>query len=565
VIYRNRFRRRRWGCRGFLLKHVAIAAIAVFFAIPVHAQLTPGMQDCVSAMNKAGAGVALAQGKQNLVCVGDAHAGSLVGTAQTCLSTNGSAVAAKKEKTIASDLKRCGSAPSFAYTGADAANLASQHGEIAMVADLLGADLDAALPDCSANPDPCRCQKKVLGAAERIASAMRKAFVGCKKMSLPQAEDAADIAACITGAAVPGSIAAARGVGGKVAKQVAKLGKAIGVCDGNGVTAGAFPGACSGLAGEPLRQCIDQRVACRVCLSLEDVDALDADCDAFDDGASNSSCIDPSTSTTTTTIAPTTTTLPATTTTIAPTTTLPVTTTTLAPTTTTFEPTTTLPPTTTTLGPLSTLTIEFPGGGLGRVQDMANGIDCTDTCTAMVPAGTQVNLTVTSTDIPDGTFRAWRGPCTGTTSPCTIEMDDDVSVDAVFLSSVVELVLGDGPFEGTAPPDYTHSRDATLRLKNGGRARTLEGFQELRWSTSPQELRSAVTSPPFCIGVAGVGPFRMSFPPQVWDIFDVYTITLALYDSSGLIQLNTSAFNVFLSGDVFAPELIPGWDDTPCP
>jgi hypothetical protein len=36
--------------------------------------------------------------------------------------------------------------------------------------------------------------------------------------------------------------------------------------------------------------CIDTLVECQVCLALNEVDALNRDCDAFDDGVVNGSC-----------------------------------------------------------------------------------------------------------------------------------------------------------------------------------------------------------------------------------------------------------------------------------
>ncbi|HYC54480.1 MAG TPA: hypothetical protein VEL28_06045 [Candidatus Binatia bacterium] len=502
------------------MKHILVPALVLCLAFPAHAQLSTTQQNCVAGMNKAGASVALAQGKQTRDCVRLGHAGLLVGTAEACVGTDGSVVSARKSSTVAKYFALCdASPPSFAHTGPDTVNFASQHGEIALARDLFGNDLDAALPDCTANKDQCLCQKKVLTAAEKIAGLARKAFVGCKKTALPAALDAGDVADCVTDAGLAGSIAAARAAGGKIAAKSVKLRKAVElICDDRGVTAGSFPGSCSGLGGEGLLHCIDSRIACRVCRSFGTIDALELDCDAFDDGLSNSSCVEPSTSTTTTTLPPT---------------------------------TTTLPPTTTTLPPMSTLSIHFPGGGLGRVQDPANGIDCSDSCAVEMPTGTQVNLSVTSSDNPDGRFATWQGPCTGTASPCTIEVDDDVSVDAVFLSALVRIGLGDGPFIGTAPPDYTHSRDARLRLRNEERARSFPGFQELRWTTSPEELRPGIESPPWCISVEGVGPSTINFPAQIWRIFDVYTIVLAVWDTTGStpVQVGSDAFNVFLSGD----------------
>jgi hypothetical protein len=55
-------------------------------------------------------------------------------------------------------------------------------------------------------------------------------------------------------------------------------------------TARALPGACAGRTGGALATCIEERVNCRVCLSLNLLDDLAVDCDSFDDGQLNVSC-----------------------------------------------------------------------------------------------------------------------------------------------------------------------------------------------------------------------------------------------------------------------------------
>ncbi len=57
------------------------------------------------------------------------------------------------------------------------------------------------------------------------------------------------------------------------------------------IIADAFPGECSDSANLlELRSCLDRLVECRVCLALNAADALDRDCDDFDDAMPNGSC-----------------------------------------------------------------------------------------------------------------------------------------------------------------------------------------------------------------------------------------------------------------------------------
>ena len=51
----------------------------------------------------------------------------------------------------------------------------------------------------------------------------------------------------------------------------------------------AFPG-CGTSDPADLAACLDERVECRVCLTLNEADELNRDCDLFDDGAANASC-----------------------------------------------------------------------------------------------------------------------------------------------------------------------------------------------------------------------------------------------------------------------------------
>ncbi|MCH6562088.1 MAG: hypothetical protein IH800_06685, partial [Myxococcales bacterium] len=79
---------------------------------------------------------------------------------------------------------------------------------------------------------------------------------------------------------------------GKIAKDcVTKIDDKLSKKCGSAVIATAFPGECSASAnlGE-LGDCLDRLVECRVCLGLNAADALNRDCDDFDDGLTNGTC-----------------------------------------------------------------------------------------------------------------------------------------------------------------------------------------------------------------------------------------------------------------------------------
>ena len=70
------------------------------------------------------------------------------------------------------------------------------------------------------------------------------------------------------------------------------------------------------------------------------------------------------------------------------------------------------------------------GTGTGKVTATPGGIDCGNTCSATIQSGTLVSLMQT----PDAgsVFGGWQGACTGTTIVCSITMNSEKSVTAIF-------------------------------------------------------------------------------------------------------------------------------------
>jgi hypothetical protein len=272
-----------------------VGALCLMSAVGAHAQVqSPDQQKCLNAMNKDGTAVAKTQGKENVGCVRGAGKGTLTGTAQACLTADAKGKVGKaKGKTSAEVGKSCGTPPNFGFTGGGAVNAGAQQNEVALVADVYGANLDSAIIPCATSKDGCACQAAVSKNVEAVAATKLATFIGCKKAALKAgASSAAALEDCVKTAGTPGSIAA--DTKGKIAKAVAKLSAAIvKSCDGPGVTSGAFPGSCPSQTGGALATCLDQRVECRVCLAINAMDGLAVDCDLFDDGTTNSSCVPP--------------------------------------------------------------------------------------------------------------------------------------------------------------------------------------------------------------------------------------------------------------------------------
>lgn len=255
------------------------------------AQESTAQQKCLNLLNRDGAAVAKQQGLESVACVKGAAAGKLTGTAQACLTADAKGkVQKKKDKTASDDGKLCTVAPGFGYTGAAATNAGAVQAELDLATDVFGASLDPAIVGCATSKLGCQCQQKVFGDVEKLADKKLAEFLKCKKTTLKNgATSVASLRACVADAGTPGSIAAdSKGMIAKALKNVnTDVAKK---CDAKGVTSGAFPGDCNGLAGTALGSCLDVRVECRVCQAANDMDGLFVNCDLFDDGAANGSC-----------------------------------------------------------------------------------------------------------------------------------------------------------------------------------------------------------------------------------------------------------------------------------
>ncbi len=280
------------------------AAVALLFATTAFAQAADkNQQKCINAMNKDGAKLAAKQGKENVSCLKNAGKGKLPGgqSADECLVADAKGKIAKAEgKTEADFSRKCADElPTFGlpagtagiYTGTVAASVngAAVDGSLSLLADVFGASLTNAVIDCGTDKDGCKCQQAVAKDYEKLAATKFKEFLKCKKSVLKDgADSSSDLQACVDDAGTTGSVA--DDAKGKIGKKRDKLGSDIAKkCTGVS-TARAFPGRCASLVGNALRDCIDARVECRVCLTINAMDGLAVDCDTFDDGALNGSC-----------------------------------------------------------------------------------------------------------------------------------------------------------------------------------------------------------------------------------------------------------------------------------
>lgn len=280
-------------------------AIVVFALLPagVRAAADRDQQKCINALNKDGAKVASKQGKQIVSCIKNAGKGKLppMQSVTECLTADEKGkITAARDKTESDFDKKCvESVPSFgipAGTVVATVNDAAAAAPLSLVTDLFGADLDAAVIDCASEKAGCRCQQAISKRYHKILDTKLKEFRRCKKSALKEGKDpfpsgaisAADLEKCVDDPATVGSIA--NDAKGKINKRIMQLDKDITKKCAGVDTQVALPGVCAGLTGTTLRNCIDARVECRVCLMSNAMDDLNLDCDAFDDGVSNGSC-----------------------------------------------------------------------------------------------------------------------------------------------------------------------------------------------------------------------------------------------------------------------------------
>src|SRR5215470_3697517 len=285
--------------RGFVFVSLRLAAAAVllaaFAAGSAHAQLDSAQQGCINALNKGASKLAAAQGKLAVACLKSAGKGKLPAnqTADQCLLADAKGKVAKaKAKVSAAVTDKCASPPPFgvpAGTADTVINGVAVDQSLNLLADVLGASLSTAAADCDADKPACQCQQAVSKAFEKLAATKLKQFVKCKKDVLKAgASTAGELEDCVDAAGTANSIAA--DTAGKIGTARDKVNQAIANKCGGVSIARALPGLCAGLSDTALGTCIDQRVECRVCLTLNAVDNLAVDCDTFDDGQVNLSC-----------------------------------------------------------------------------------------------------------------------------------------------------------------------------------------------------------------------------------------------------------------------------------
>jgi cysteine-rich repeat protein len=254
-------------------------------------------QKCINELNKNLGKVMKTQGKELDKCIKFGASDKLgAQTIEQCTTAdNKGKVEDAQAKTVSKAGQKCvPPLPSFGATDATTVNDTAVAKEILLIHDVFGTDLDQSTILKTDKKDAHKCQVDVSKALHKCQDTKLKVYNKCKKDGLK-------------GKTPPGLIISAADLETKCLMQggdpntpqpdpdskiqkacVTKLaGKISSKCAGvpHGI---AFPGAC--VIAPDLRACLDVLVECRVCLALNNADALARDCDLFDDGQANDSC-----------------------------------------------------------------------------------------------------------------------------------------------------------------------------------------------------------------------------------------------------------------------------------
>jgi cysteine-rich repeat protein len=242
-------------------------------------------QKCINALNKSLQKVASKQGKEILTCISNGAKEKLgAQSIEDCLTAdNAGKVESARRKTGSDFNKKCAaSTPAFGSTDPDTVNSSAVQKVLDLIHAIFGADLDSAIATETPDKSKSKCQQKVAGKVAKCQDTRLKEFNKCKKLALRQgADDETDLEACMLGDPK-----------GKIAKAcVAKVNAQVqGQCVPESVDlSSAFPGCDTDDQGE-LSTCLDRIVRCHVCRGLNAADALNRDCDEFDDGLVSGSC-----------------------------------------------------------------------------------------------------------------------------------------------------------------------------------------------------------------------------------------------------------------------------------
>ena len=251
----------------------------------VEVPLSSVEERCVTFVLRRAGGVAKAQAKLVEKCVREA-AKEREPFPQVCVVLDeANKVDVAERRLEREEAKRCPAAPAWGIAASETVAEAARAMVLDTVADLLGENLNLSIVEAADDRQAARCQGAVLKATQQLLEKQVKVFAGCLKTGLAgrrvapiRSPDAA--ARCLDALDADDR--------GRLAKAMTKIERMLAKRCRNLGTDWTFPGRCG--AATDFTACVRDRSDCRVCLGLNAMAGLGADCDAFDDGSVNLSC-----------------------------------------------------------------------------------------------------------------------------------------------------------------------------------------------------------------------------------------------------------------------------------
>jgi len=264
------------------LHRVALAALLALLFVGPATALEKAEQNCVNTQNKNFQKVAAAYGKEICGCLKDfAKEKGVTDIAACVLSDRKGKLAKAAQKALDGDQSKCASPPTSLYTGAANANEVARDKELELLTILFGSDVDGTVRLESEGKDTSKCQLKIAKDLKKCQNTKLKAFNSCKKAVLKAGGGVAEVDACVEGLASNAKV-------GKACDKVSA--DLAGKCVSKGVDLlTAFP-SCGAADANTVAACLETPVECGVCAALKQADALNVNCDLFDDGSINQSC-----------------------------------------------------------------------------------------------------------------------------------------------------------------------------------------------------------------------------------------------------------------------------------
>jgi hypothetical protein len=273
-------------CTRRLLTLGGSVAVSLLIAASAFAQLSKEDQKCIDQYNNKLRLVSQTSGKDYRKCVKNAGKGKEADP-DTCVKNDTpgkiSGKTAKVDALFAAGGK-CDPVPAVIVQSAAVGNQAHIDGTENLTFDLFGDPVSGVV---SPGKDEAKCQDKAIQRSMQLFTEKVKVFRKCKKdgMKAGTVTDAATLETeCLT-PTIPDPKS-------KISKKATKLTGDVGAaCTGVSI-ATLFPGVCSGSANATaLGDCIERQTECRVCETLNAADGTARDCDLFDDGLANGSCV----------------------------------------------------------------------------------------------------------------------------------------------------------------------------------------------------------------------------------------------------------------------------------